>query len=135
LLLDHEAAADPPADDHACDCPACRPGFWESVLSWTPTEWLLYPPLGVALFAALTAWNACVVMLIWNWFAPEIFGLPRLTVWSALAVSWVAYAIQPDSPADRRDADGLVDGFAWPAFRLALAWLLHLAFVSGRVEF
>ena len=42
-------------------------------------------------FAFLFGW---VVMLLWNWLMPDIFGLTTLTYWKAwglLALSWILF--------------------------------------------
>ena len=42
-------------------------------------------------FLALLGW---LVMLLWNWLMPEIFGLPPLSYWQAwgiLVLSWILF--------------------------------------------
>ncbi|MGB7537849.1 MAG: hypothetical protein WBM17_04860 [Anaerolineales bacterium] len=46
--------------------------------------------LGIG-FLALFGW---IVMLLWNWLMPEIFGLPRVDYWKAwglLALCWILF--------------------------------------------
>ena len=39
--------------------------------------------LGMAIFTAI---GSTVVMLLWNWLAPELFGLRLVTFWQALGL-------------------------------------------------
>ena len=42
-------------------------------------------------FLALLGW---LVMLLWNWLMPEVFGLPPLSYWQAwgiLVLSWILF--------------------------------------------
>ncbi|MEK6152185.1 hypothetical protein WIW50_02950 [Flavobacteriaceae bacterium 3-367] len=45
--------------------------------------WVLFGILGIAALAILFAF---VVMWLWNWLAPDIFGLPTLTFWQAVGM-------------------------------------------------
>ncbi len=45
--------------------------------------WVLFGILGITALAILFAF---VVMWLWNWLAPEIFGLPTLTYWQAVGM-------------------------------------------------
>ncbi len=38
---------------------------------------------GVVLMAALALFFGWIVLLLWNWLMPEIFGLPRIGYWQA----------------------------------------------------
>jgi len=40
-------------------------------------------PLGLLLFIALGGW---VVMSLWNWLLPALFGWPQVTFWQALGI-------------------------------------------------
>lgn len=42
-----------------------------------------FAAVGMALFVAL---GAGLVMWLWNWLAPPLFGLPRVTFWQALGL-------------------------------------------------
>lgn len=47
-------------------------------------KWLFVAaPLGFAAFIALGGW---VVMLLWNWLAPALFGLRLINFWQALGL-------------------------------------------------
>ncbi len=47
-------------------------------------KWLFVAaPLGFAIFIAI---GGEVVMLLWNWLAPTLFGLPHITFWQALGL-------------------------------------------------
>lgn len=47
-------------------------------------KWLwVAAPLGLAIFIAI---GGQVVMLLWNWLAPALFGFPQITFWQALGL-------------------------------------------------
>ena len=51
-----------------------------------PTKLILIAPLaivGITLFAAIGGW---IVMLLWNWLAPTLFGLNTITFWQAFGL-------------------------------------------------
>ena len=43
--------------------------------------------------AASTVWRAFVIMTLWNWFMPMLFGLPYLNVWQAMGLGLVVLAV------------------------------------------
>ena len=46
--------------------------------------------LGVIIFAlGMVALEGWVVMLLWNWLMPMLFGLPTVTYWVALALMFL----------------------------------------------
>jgi hypothetical protein len=59
--------------------------------------------LGIGLLALL----GFVVMLLWNWVVPDIFGLKRLDYWHAwglLALCWILFrGFRPGSSSGRSD--------------------------------
>jgi hypothetical protein len=63
---------------HGSDCNG--PGWWpERSLAQKITMGIGFGILGVG-FIFLCGW---VVMLLWNWLMPEIFGLKHVTYWQA----------------------------------------------------
>jgi len=49
-------------------------------------RWIFLAPmaiLGILLFMAI---GGEIVLQLWNWLLPPIFGLPRLTFWQALGI-------------------------------------------------
>jgi hypothetical protein len=49
-------------------------------------KWVFLAPLivvGIVLFAAL---GGAVVMLLWNWLLPPLFGWPQITFWQGLGL-------------------------------------------------
>jgi hypothetical protein len=48
--------------------------------------WPLFIPLVLVGFAVFIFIGGEVVMLLWNWLAPPLFGLPELTFWQALGM-------------------------------------------------
>jgi hypothetical protein len=54
--------------------------WWEERTLREKIMWgILFGLLGVG-FLFLVGW---IVMLLWNWLMPDIFGLPRLNYWKA----------------------------------------------------
>lgn len=46
--------------------------------------WLIFlVPIGLALFIGIGGW---VVMQLWNWLLPTLFGWPQVTFWQALGI-------------------------------------------------
>ena len=48
---------------------------------------LIFIPIIIALFIALFA---LVIMYLWNWLMPEIFGLTTITFWQAIGLGLLA---------------------------------------------
>ena len=70
----------------------------EGFEAWWEDRTLLEKVLLGILFAiggiVLLALFGLVVMLLWNWLMPEIFGLPKLDYWKAwglLVLSWILF--------------------------------------------
>ena len=49
-------------------------------------KWLWYVPVGIIACIAFAALGGYVVMQLWNWLVPTIFGWHLLTFWQALAL-------------------------------------------------
>jgi hypothetical protein len=47
---------------------------------------LLFTPLIVLAFLAFMAIGGAIVMALWNWLLPSLFGLPVVTFWQALGL-------------------------------------------------
>ena len=47
---------------------------------------LLFAPFILLAFAAFIALGGAVVMALWNWLLPSLFGLPTVTFWQALGL-------------------------------------------------
>ena len=43
-------------------------------------------PIGIAAIAIFTFLGGQLVMQLWNWLMPAIFGLPQLTFWQAVGL-------------------------------------------------
>ncbi len=43
-------------------------------------------PLGIAGIIIFSAIGGMIVMLLWNWLAPELFGLRTITFWQAFGL-------------------------------------------------
>ena len=56
--------------------------------------------LCAVLSVASIAWMGFLIMTIWNWFMPVIFGLPILNIWQALALSVVISIFRLRAPTD-----------------------------------
>jgi len=50
------------------------------------TKLLLIAPLAILGIAIFTAIGGEVVMLLWNWLAPALFGLRLITFWQAIGL-------------------------------------------------
>ena len=98
--------------------------------------------LGIALGAA---WRAYVIMTLWNWFIPTLFGLPYLNVWQAVGLSLVALAVCPmntsrnNSGIDKENAmetlsknsrDGVLVIFFYGLILLGIGYVAHCALLA-----
>ena len=50
------------------------------------TRLLIIAPLAILGIVVFTAIGGGVVMLLWNWLAPTLFGLPEVTFWQAIGL-------------------------------------------------
>ena len=50
------------------------------------TKLILFAPLAILGIVVFTAIGGGVVMLLWNWLAPALFGLRLITFWQALGL-------------------------------------------------
>jgi hypothetical protein len=50
------------------------------------TKLIVMAPLAIMGIMIFTAIGGEVVMLLWNWLAPTLFGLPHVTFWQALGL-------------------------------------------------
>jgi hypothetical protein len=50
---------------------------------WTIVGWVILGIVGITVFAFLFGY---VVMLLWNWLMPELFGLKEIVFWQAVGV-------------------------------------------------
>ncbi len=85
--------------------------------------WIL---AGLAAAAALGLALGVLVMLLWNWLAPTLFGLPEVTYWQAVGLFVLCHILfkgpTGSAPAksgrkkrDRSLTDDLKDRFPKPA--------------------
>ncbi len=49
-------------------------------------RWVWIAPLAIVGMAAFIALGGAIVMLLWNWLLPALFGWPRIAYWQALGV-------------------------------------------------
>ena len=49
-------------------------------------KWYLIAPVAVAGFALFIAIGGWIVMRLWNWLLPPLFGLSMITFWQALGL-------------------------------------------------
>jgi hypothetical protein len=49
-------------------------------------KWIFFAPLAILGFLLFIALGGAVVMLLWNWLAPEVFGWREITFWQALGL-------------------------------------------------
>jgi len=48
--------------------------------------WILLAPLAVVGILLFIAIGGAIVMLLWNWLLPPLFGLPSITFWQGLGL-------------------------------------------------
>ena len=49
-------------------------------------KWIVFAPLAIAAFVLLVCLGGALVMLLWNWLLPPLFGWPVVTFWQALGL-------------------------------------------------
>jgi len=49
-------------------------------------KWVFLVPLVILGFAAFIAIGGVVVLLLWNWLLPPLFGWQQITFWQALGI-------------------------------------------------
>lgn len=52
----------------------------------TRSRFLVFAPLMFLAFLAFIGLGGAVVMALWNWLVPSLFGLPAVTFWQALGL-------------------------------------------------
>ena len=80
-----------------------------------------------------TLWGGLVLSVVWNWFMPEIFGLPQLSIMQAIAVGLVVeYLTQTYTPQEKSGdvvaswISALLIVFFRPLFVLAIGFVVKL---------
>ena len=49
-------------------------------------KWIFLAPLGLVAIAIFITIGGEVVMLLWNWLLPSLFGWPQITFWQGLGL-------------------------------------------------
>ncbi len=49
-------------------------------------KWAKYIPLFIVLFVVAVIAFSYIVMSLWNWLIPELFGGPMITMWQAIGL-------------------------------------------------
>jgi len=49
-------------------------------------KWFVFAPLAIVGILAFMAIGSAVVMALWNWLLPTLFGLHQITFWQALGI-------------------------------------------------
>jgi Ca2+/H+ antiporter, TMEM165/GDT1 family len=49
-------------------------------------KWFFFAPLAIVGMLAFMAIGSVVVMALWNWLLPALFGLHQITFWQALGI-------------------------------------------------
>ena len=82
-------------------------------------RWFLFAPLAIAGLIAFIAVGGALVMSLWNWLAPQLFGWRTITFWQAiglLALCRILFggvgARGPRMDMRRRVADRMADRVA-----------------------
>ena len=68
-------------------------------------KWV-FSGVGVVALAFLLGW---VVMLLWNWLIPDIFGLNAITYWQAWGLFLLTSILFKSMPGDKSDGGKLGD--------------------------
>ena len=50
------------------------------------TRWMVLAPLAILGFALFIALGGAIVMQLWNWLLPPLFGWRHITFWQALGL-------------------------------------------------
>ncbi len=48
-----------------------------------PLKWIMWGIIGISIAALFALFLGFIVMYLWNWLMPIIFGLPSITYWQA----------------------------------------------------
>jgi len=85
----------------------------------------------VMIFAAL--WSGYALSLLWGWFMVPLFGLPALTINSAIGIGMIVSYMSKNGSTTNDDTsftDKLIKAFAEaaakPLFAIAFGWTVHL---------
>lgn len=94
-------------------------------------------PLAILFVVPALLWQSYVLMVVWNWFIPEAFGLKGLTIGSAIAIKLVAAALRrpPSSQGETKASKTFIDPLLGPAMILGVAWLVRWAILAGHLPF
>jgi hypothetical protein len=49
-------------------------------------RWYFVIPLGLAALAAFIVVGGWIVMMLWNWLLPTLFGWPQITIWQGFGL-------------------------------------------------
>jgi hypothetical protein len=79
------------------------------------TKLMLIAPLAILGIAIFTAIGGGVVMLLWNWLAPTLFGFRLITFWQALGllalcrILFGGFGLSGGNRSSRRRIDGRIN--------------------------
>ena len=87
----------------------------------------------IVMLAFSSIWKGYVLTLLWLWFVAPLFGLPFLTLGSAvglsLVVTFLTYqhglAKDEEGKLAVQMINGVTSSFLFPAIALGLGWLVH----------
>ncbi|MHC4591684.1 MAG: hypothetical protein ACYS8L_03195 [Planctomycetota bacterium] len=71
-------------------------------------KWIL---LGIVAITCIAFVLGLVVMALWNWIMPEVFGLPRITYWQAWGLLLLGHILFGAARAEHRTEHRHGDGF------------------------
>ena len=49
-------------------------------------KWYIVIPIGLVAFAVFVAVGGWIVMTLWNWLLPPLFGWPQITIWQGFGL-------------------------------------------------
>lgn len=75
--------------------------------------------------------SGIAIMLLWEWFISDYFGLKQLSIPEALGLSIAVHyltdqGVRPHEDDNRSTEEKLLYGIFVPVLAIALGWLIHL---------
>jgi hypothetical protein len=86
--------------------------------------------LAVLLAAAITLWEAFVLMVLWGWFIVPL-GVKAVGMAHAIGLTLIASLLTHQAPSDLDDRDRISKSMRWsiagPAIALVVGWVARMA--------
>ena len=86
---------------------------------------VLAVPFAIALIAAIYVWSGYVLSVMWGWFIVPTFGLPALSIPTAIGVAMVAGMLAKQYIPNKDDGwKSLSRPFIGPAVTFLAGWIV-----------